>query len=84
MGLGEQVNPCNLIVVPAFDSREDKGKKVLAVKEPMGLKKVEDIEDAGVIKRSNPTLKHWPPATRQRQTSRLGGGRALSADSSEN
>ena len=34
VGLGEQVDPCHLIVVSAFDSREDKGKEVLAVEEP--------------------------------------------------
>jgi len=84
MGLGEQVDPCNLVVVPTFDSGEKEGKKVFAVEEPVGLKQVEDVKDAGVIERSNPTLKHWPPAARQRQTSWLGGGRALSADLSEN
>ena len=54
---------------------------MLTVKKLAGLKNVEDVEDAQVIERSNPTFCHWPPTTRQRYTSRLGGGRALSVDS---
>ena len=32
MGLGEQVEPHHLVVLTAFDIREDKGKEMLAVK----------------------------------------------------
>ena len=83
MGLGEQ-DPHHLIVVTAFGNREDEGKEMLAVDKPVSAKDVEHIEDAWVLKRCDPTLCHWPPATRRRHTSRLGGGRALSVDLLEN
>jgi len=34
VGLGEQVDPHHLVILPAFDSREDEGKEMLAVEEP--------------------------------------------------
>ena len=80
VSLGEQVDPCHLIVVSAFDSREDEGKEVFAVEEPACTKKVENIEATWVFKRLDPTLNHWPYATRCTQTSRLGRGRALPAN----
>ena len=79
VGLGKQVDPHNLIVVTALDSGEDKAKEVFAVDEPMSPKNVEHVKDTWVDKRCNPTLFHWPYATRRRHTSRLGGGRACSA-----
>ena len=57
-GLGEQVNPCHLVVIPTFDSREDKGKEVLAVEVPTSPEKVENVKDTGVFKRLNPALRH--------------------------
>ena len=80
VGLGEQVDPCHLIIIPTFDSRENKGKEVLTVEEPTSLEEIENIEDAQIFERLNPALGHWPYTTRCRQTSRLGGGRALSTD----
>jgi len=80
VGLGEQVNLCNLIVVAAFDCGEDEGKEMFAVEKPASTKNVKHIEDTQVIERCNPTLFHWPPTMRWRQTSRLGGGRAHSTD----
>ena len=80
VGLGEQVNPCYLIVLSAFDCREDEEKEMVAVKEPASPENVEDVKDAGVIERSNPALRHQPYATRHRHTGRLGRGRACSAD----
>jgi len=84
VGLGKQVDPCNLIVVPALDSGEDEAKEVLVVEEPMGMENIEDVEDTRVLERSYPALGHQPYATRRRQTGRLGGGRACSADSLAN
>ena len=84
MGLGQEVDPCNLVVVSTLDRREDKAKKVLAVEEPASPENVEHVEDAQVDKRCNPALFYWPYATRCRHTSRLGRGRALSADSLAN
>jgi len=46
VSLGKQVNPCNLIIGSALDSREDEAKEVLAVEELAGMKNVEDIKDA--------------------------------------
>ena len=80
VGLGEQVDPRHLIVISAFDSREDEGKEVFAVEEPVHTKKVENVEDTWVFERLNPALGHQPYATRRMQTSRLGRGRALPAD----
>ena len=79
MGLGEQVDPHHLVILAAFDCGEDKGKEMFAVKEPASPKDIEDIKDTRVFKRSNPTLRHQPYATRRRHTGRLGGGRACSA-----
>ena len=81
VGLGEQVDPHHLIVISAFDSREDEGKEVFAVEEPAHTKKVENVKDTWVFKRLDPALGHRPYATRRMQTSRLGRGRALPADS---
>ena len=79
VGLEEQVDPCNLIVVPALDCGKDEAKEVLAVEEPTGTENVKHVKDAWVIKRCNPALFHQPYTTRCRHTSRLGGGRACSA-----
>ena len=80
VGLGEQVNPRHLIVISAFDSREDEGKEVVAVEELACMKKIENVEDAWVFERLNPALFHWLYTMRHMQTSRLGGGRALPVD----
>ena len=84
MGLGKQVDPRNLIVVTALDSGEDKAKEVLTVEEPTGTENVKHIKDAWVFKRCDPALFHQPYAMRRRHTGRLGGGRALPADSLAN
>ena len=79
VGLGEQVDPCHLIVVSAFDSREDEGKEVFTVEEPAHMEKVENVKDTWVFKRLNPALIHWLYATRRIHTGRLSRGRACSA-----
>ena len=78
VGLGEQVNPHNLVVVTALDSGEDKAEEVFMVDEPASPKNVEHIEDTRVDKRCDPALFHQPYATRRRHTGRLGRGRARS------
>ena len=84
VGLGEQVDPRNLIVVPALGCGEDKAKEVFAVDEPASPKNVKHIKDARVNERCNPALFHRPYATRRRHTGRLGRGRALPVDSLAN
>ena len=71
VGLGEQVDLRNLVVSSALDSGENKAKEVLTIEKPVGTENVEDIKDTWVIKRSDPTLGHWPYATRCRHTSML-------------
>ena len=80
MGLWKQVDPHNLIVVPALGSGKDEAKEVFTVDEPASLKNIEHVEDTWVDKRCNPALFHRPYATRRRHTSRLGRGRACSTN----